>query len=128
MTNDEAIDLTWYDIGDPLLIHTEPGERPYGVCTVLIPALGARLTCDDVQAKGKPFATTREGQPVQHLRTGVFGKLDRGALTRSHREGTRPGGASLAGRAPGRASEEGRWEAAAPSREAGRLARRRARW
>ena len=63
VTHDEAIDLTWYDIGDPLLIHTEPGERPYGVCTVLIPALGARLTCDDVQAKGKPFATTREGRP-----------------------------------------------------------------
>ena len=40
---DEEIALTWHDIGEPLLIHTQPGALPgrqYGVCTVLIPALG----------------------------------------------------------------------------------------
>lgn len=66
VSHEEAIDLTWYDIGEPLLIHTEPGPPParqYGVCTVLIPALGARLTRNDAQAKGKPFATQREGRP-----------------------------------------------------------------
>lgn len=66
VTHDEAIDLTWYDIGEPLLIHTQPGPPParqYGVCTVLIPALGARLTCNGVQAAGRPFATQREGRP-----------------------------------------------------------------
>jgi hypothetical protein len=66
VTHDEAIDLTWYDIGEPLLIHTEPGPPParrYGVCTVLIPALGARLTHNGIAAKGTPFATEREGRP-----------------------------------------------------------------
>lgn len=60
------IALTWYDIGEPLLIHTQPGAPParkYGVCTVLIPALGARLTSNGVQAKGRPFPTQREGRP-----------------------------------------------------------------
>ena len=42
--HETEIALTWYDIGDPLLIHTEPNQppnpRPYGVCTVLVPALG----------------------------------------------------------------------------------------
>jgi len=54
--HDEEIALTWYSIGEPLLIHTQPNaepNRPYGVCTVLIPALGARLTRNGVQAKGR---------------------------------------------------------------------------
>jgi len=63
---DQEIALTWYDIGEPLLIHTQPNAdpgRPYGVCTVLIPALGARLTVDGAQAKGKPWPRQREGRP-----------------------------------------------------------------
>jgi len=62
----EDIALTWHDVGDPLLIHTEPNAdpgRPYGVCTVLIPALGARLTRNGVQAAGKPWPRQREGRP-----------------------------------------------------------------
>jgi len=62
----EEVALTWHDIGEPLLIHTQPGPPParkYGVCTVLIPALGARLTINGAQAKGRPFATQREGRP-----------------------------------------------------------------
>ena len=62
----EEVALTWYDIGEPLLIHTEPGPPParkYGVCTVLIPALGARLTINGVQAKGRPFPNQRDGKP-----------------------------------------------------------------
>jgi hypothetical protein len=62
----ESIALTWYDIGEPLLIHTQPGPPParkYGVCTLLIPALGARLSVNGTQAKGRPFATQREGRP-----------------------------------------------------------------
>ena len=65
-TMDDEIALTWYDTGEPLLIHTQPNAdpgRPYGVCTVLIPALGARLTRNDVQAKGKPWLRQREGRP-----------------------------------------------------------------
>jgi hypothetical protein len=66
VTHDEEIELTWYDVGEPLLIHTQPNAtpgRPYGVCTILIPALGARLTRNGVQAAGRPFATQREGRP-----------------------------------------------------------------
>jgi hypothetical protein len=66
VSHDEEIALTWYDIGEPLLIHTEPGPPParqYGVCTVLIPALGARLTVNGVPAKGRPFPNQREGRP-----------------------------------------------------------------
>jgi len=61
----EEVALTWFDLGDPLLIHTSPAEggRKYGVCTLLIPALGARLTRNGVEAAGKPWATEREGRP-----------------------------------------------------------------
>ena len=61
----EDVTLTWYDIGDPLLIHTNPGEggRKYGVCTLLIPALGARLSRNGVEAQGKPWPLDREGRP-----------------------------------------------------------------
>jgi len=63
---DEEVALTWYDIGEPLLIHTQPNAepgRPYGVCTVLIPALGARLTVNGAHAAGQPWAREREGRP-----------------------------------------------------------------
>ena len=66
IAHDEEVALTWHEIGEPLLIHTEPGPPParkYGVCTVLIPALGARVTVNGVHAKGRPFAAQREGRP-----------------------------------------------------------------
>lgn len=62
----EDIALTWHDTGDPLLIHTQPNSqpgRPYGVCTVLVPALGARLTLNGREAAGKPWPRQREGRP-----------------------------------------------------------------
>jgi len=62
----EEIVLTWYRIGEPLLIHTQPNatpDRPYGVCTVLIPALGARLARNGVEAAGRPWPRQREGRP-----------------------------------------------------------------
>ncbi|HYB09059.1 MAG TPA: hypothetical protein VEJ16_05260 [Alphaproteobacteria bacterium] len=66
VTRDEEIALTWYKIGEPLLIHTQPNAepgRPYGVCTVLIPALGARLSRNGVEAAGQPWPKEREGRP-----------------------------------------------------------------
>ena len=65
LSADGAVSLTWYDIGEPLLIHTNPGEggRKYGVCTLLVPSLGARLTIDGVEAGGTPVAIQREGRP-----------------------------------------------------------------
>jgi hypothetical protein len=62
----EDIALTWYDIGEPLLIHTQPNAdpaRPYGVCTLLIPALGTRLTRNGVAATGQSWPRDREGRP-----------------------------------------------------------------
>jgi hypothetical protein len=62
----EEIALTWYDIGEPLLIHTQPNAdpaRPYGVCTLLIPALGTRLTRNGVAATGRSWPRVREGRP-----------------------------------------------------------------
>ena len=64
--HDEDLALTWYNIGEPLLIHTQPNAepaRPYGVCTVLIPALGARLTRNGVPAVGQAWPRAREGRP-----------------------------------------------------------------
>ena len=63
---DEEIALTWYGIGEPLLIHTQPNaepNRPYGVCTVLIPALGARLTRNGVQAVDRPGRASAKDGP-----------------------------------------------------------------
>jgi hypothetical protein len=65
-TRDEQIVLTWYQLGQPFLVHTQPNavpERPYGMCTVLVPALGARLTRNGIDAKGRPWPRVREGYP-----------------------------------------------------------------
>jgi hypothetical protein len=65
-TRDEQIALTWYQMGEPLLVHTQPNTlpgRPYGMCTVLIPAFGARLTSNGMEAQGKLWPRDREGRP-----------------------------------------------------------------
>lgn len=65
-TVDEEVALTWYRIGEPLLIHTQPFADParqYGVCTVLVPALGARLTRNGIEAAGQPWPRQREDKP-----------------------------------------------------------------
>ena len=63
-TDDEEITLTWFQPGDPLLIHTEPpAPRPDGVCTVLVPTAGARITRNGIHATGQPWPRMREGRP-----------------------------------------------------------------
>ena len=64
-TRDEEITLTWHEIGDPLLLHTQPNEggRQYGLSTVLVPTLGARLSLNGTDAKGQPWPRDREGRP-----------------------------------------------------------------
>lgn len=62
VSHEDEVTLTWHDLGEPLLVHTNPGERPYGVCTVLIPAFGARLCVNGVQAGGRPWPREREGR------------------------------------------------------------------
>ena len=64
LTADEEIALTWYGAGDPLLVHTEPSpERRYGVCTILVPVTGARLTLNGAQASGQAWPRERDGRP-----------------------------------------------------------------
>lgn len=66
VSRDEEITLTWHDIGDPLLLHTQPNAVPgrrYGLCTVLIPALATRLARNDIQAAGRSWPRDREGRP-----------------------------------------------------------------
>ncbi len=66
LTRDEEIALTWYDIGDPLMIHTHPNQlpgRPYGVNTVLIPCASTRLTLNGAEAAGRNWPRVREGRP-----------------------------------------------------------------
>jgi len=63
---DEQILMTWYRMGEPFLVHTEPNSipgRPYGMCTVLIPAAGARVTRNGMEAVGQPWPREREGRP-----------------------------------------------------------------
>ena len=61
----EEIALTWYGMGDPLLVHAEPGTggRAYGLSTVLIPAARASVTRNGVQATGAVWPREREGRP-----------------------------------------------------------------
>lgn len=64
--HDEQILMTWYRMGEPFLVHTQPNSvpgRPYGMCTVLIPAGGARLTRNGIEAEGQPWPREREGRP-----------------------------------------------------------------
>jgi len=60
----EQIALAWHQMGDPLLIHTKPGDggRAYGLSTVLIPAARATLTHNGVLAAGHAWPREREGR------------------------------------------------------------------
>jgi len=62
----EELALTWFNAGDPLLLHAKPNEVPgrhYGLCTVLIPVAGTRVTLNGRQAGGKSWPREREGRP-----------------------------------------------------------------
>jgi hypothetical protein len=67
VSHDTKIILTWSDFGDPILVHSRPNEppnpRPYGVCTVLVPALDIHMTVNGVQAKGRAWPRDRAGRP-----------------------------------------------------------------
>jgi hypothetical protein len=65
MTAADEITLTWYDIGEPLMLHHQPGHngRKYGLNTVLIPALGARIERNGRLAEGQAWPLDREGRP-----------------------------------------------------------------
>ena len=78
---DEEIELTWYNPGDPLLIHTEPGAdgHAYGVCTVLVPMADARLTRNGVETSGSLWPNER-GERLFSTCALAFFKVGRKAL------------------------------------------------
>jgi len=64
-SDEDDIALTWYDIGDPALRHTQPfsqPDRPYGSASVLIPCMGARLTINGEHATGYPQPREWDGK------------------------------------------------------------------
>jgi len=63
-TLDEDLALTWYDFQPSMLFHKIAGDGDrYGICTVFVPALGARVTLDGVHAGGSSWPSDREGRP-----------------------------------------------------------------
>ena len=81
-TEDEIL-LTWYELGDPLMLHTqphEPPERRYGVNT--IPCSRSRCAPHRERCPGaRPgLAAGARGTPVQHLCARVLRELDGDAL------------------------------------------------
>jgi len=74
-TRDEEVTLTWYQMGEPFLVHTQPNAipgRPYGMCTVLVPALGRRsrhARCG--------YRHQRRIVPARHPRLGAVCRSDR---------------------------------------------------
>ena len=76
---DDEISLTWHQLGEPLLIHTQPNQIPdrrYGVCTILIPALGRPPVAQRHPGQGPTLAARAREPPVQHQRARFFRKLD----------------------------------------------------
>ena len=64
LSRDDDISMTWYDLGEPFRVGTEPGSSPtmpHGVYTVLIPAASARLVINGETASGRPFPQERGG-------------------------------------------------------------------
>ncbi len=63
--SDEIV-CRWSNMRDPMMMHTQPGTpdgRPYGLCTVFVPALEASFSINGNRAAGKAWAREREGRP-----------------------------------------------------------------
>lgn len=55
-SRDDFIAMTWYDLGEPVMMANPAGERegqPHGVYSLLIPAARAQMTVNGVVAPGK---------------------------------------------------------------------------
>jgi hypothetical protein len=65
-TADDTIVCRWADMRDPMMLHTQPGTpegRPYGLCTVFVPALESSFSINGTKASGKAWPRMREGRP-----------------------------------------------------------------
>ncbi|MBU2534164.1 MAG: hypothetical protein KKB37_15595 [Alphaproteobacteria bacterium] len=62
----DEIVCRWSDMREPMMLHTQPGTpagRPYGLCTVFVPALEASFSINGTKARGKAWPRDREGRP-----------------------------------------------------------------
>lgn len=62
----DEIVCSWSRMLDPMMLHTQPGTpagRPYGLCTVFVPALEASFSINGKKAAGKAWPRNREGRP-----------------------------------------------------------------
>ncbi len=61
-TEEESVELTWYDFGEPFTITVPAGsspDRPLGWNSVFVPARRAQLTINGQVAQGRPFPEER---------------------------------------------------------------------
>ncbi len=65
-TLEQSIDGLQHRQEASVLLHTMPNaqpDRPYGVCTILVPAAATRLSLNGVEAAGRAWPRDREGRP-----------------------------------------------------------------
>lgn len=64
-SEDESINLTWYDFAEPFMIRVEAGSvpgRPHGVYSCFVPAKRAQLTLEGSMAGGVVLPEERDGR------------------------------------------------------------------
>lgn len=62
----DEIVCTWSKMREPMMLHTQPGTpagRPYGLCTVFVPALEASFSINGRKATGTAWPRERDGRP-----------------------------------------------------------------
>jgi hypothetical protein len=62
----DEIVCQWSNMREPMMLHTQPGMpagRPYGLCTVFVPALEASFAINGTLAAGQAWPREREGRP-----------------------------------------------------------------
>ena len=61
----DTIECRWSNMLEPMMLHTQPGTpagRPYGLCTVFVPALEASFSMNGKSAAGKAWPRSRDGR------------------------------------------------------------------
>ena len=64
-SDEDIIDLTWYDFGEPFMVAVEAGampDRPYGVYSCLVPARRAQVTINGEVGRGTPLPKDSHGR------------------------------------------------------------------
>ena len=65
-SDEDTIQLTWYDFLEPFMLRIEAGTtpgRPHGVYSCFVPASRAQITFNGLVAQGQPFPEMRGDKP-----------------------------------------------------------------